>query len=137
MPYDQLVRLARQYGALERADVRARIVRLYAHRRVIDLLKDDQLGALKAGRDPGPEGSTAKVVAARSVAFAADIAADVLGADALLDGPWSEFRIGAAGVKVGGGTEEILKNIIAERVLGLPSDSRQVRDVPWRDLVRG
>lgn len=137
VPYEQLVQLAQEYGALERPDMRARLVRLYAHRRVIDLLKDDQLGALKAGRDPGPEGSTAKVVAARAVGFAADIASDVLGADALLDGPWSEFRIGAAGMKLGGGTEEILKNIIAERVLGLPADSRQDRDVPWGELLHG
>lgn len=137
VPYEQLARLVQQYGGFEHPDIRARMVRLYTCRRVIGLLKDEQLGALKAGRDPGPEGSIAKVIAARSVGFAADIASDVLGTDALLDGPWSEFRIGAAGMKLGGGTEDILKNIIAERVLGLPADDRPDRDVPWRDLVRG
>ena len=49
---------------------------------------------------------------------------------------WSEHVLGAPGYRIAGGSDEIQRNIIAERVLGLPAEARVDREVPWRDVER-
>ena len=87
--------------------------------------------ALAQGRIPGPEGSVAKLVGTLLLAELYDQALDLLGADGLLadgdapsDGEWQNAFLGTPGLRIGGGTDQIQRNIIAERILGLPKDSR-------------
>lgn len=87
--------------------------------------------ALSQGRMPGPEGSVAKLVGTTLLADLYDQALDVLGADGLLadgdapyGGEWQDAFLGTPGLRIGGGTDQIQRNIIAERILGLPKDSR-------------
>ena len=56
---------------------------------------------------------------------------------ALAGGAFQHRYLWAPGLRLGGGTDEIMKNIIAERVLGLPGDVRVDKDVPFRDIPRG
>jgi alkylation response protein AidB-like acyl-CoA dehydrogenase len=56
---------------------------------------------------------------------------------ALANGAFQHRFLWAPGLRLGGGTDEIMKNIIAERVLGLPGEPRVDKDVPFRDIPRG
>jgi alkylation response protein AidB-like acyl-CoA dehydrogenase len=87
--------------------------------------------ALAQGRMPGPEGSVAKLVGTMLLAELYDQALDVLGADGMLadgdapyGGEWQDAFLGTPGLRIGGGTDQIQRNIIAERILGLPKDWR-------------
>ena len=79
------------------------------------------LGATLAGRTPGPEGSVIKLAWSMHEQSLARTAVDVLGLDAL-DGPWATGFLSSRSLTIAGGTTEVNKNIIGERVLGLPKD---------------
>jgi alkylation response protein AidB-like acyl-CoA dehydrogenase len=104
---------------------------------------------LAAGQ-PGPEGSAAKLVFARLNQEISEFEVELAGADGLLYDDWTMRRpeganffgrtpgfrfLRAKGNSIEGGTSEILRNIIAERVLGLPKEAR-VDTGPWKDLPR-
>jgi alkylation response protein AidB-like acyl-CoA dehydrogenase len=103
------------------------------------------LTALSRGQTPGPENSIAKVVSASLMQDVANTAIDLedefgLISDpdmAPLKGAFQAALLGAAGVRIAGGTDEILRNIIAERVLGLPQDLRLDKDVAFKDIPTG
>lgn len=101
--------------------------------------------ALSRGQTPGPEASIGKVVAARQMQEIATEALDRLDqfgilvdddAGSLTSGFQRIFLWGSAW-RIAGGTDEILKTIIAERVLGMPADVRIDRDVAFRDIPKG
>ncbi|MEX2623838.1 MAG: acyl-CoA dehydrogenase family protein [Acidimicrobiia bacterium] len=88
-----------------------------------------QLTSLSRGEVPGPEGSLGKLVGTQILSdlYAQAIAnlgaAGLLaGVDAPFDGDWQDAFLGTPGLRIGGGTDQIQRNIIAERVLGLPKD---------------
>lgn len=133
-------------NALEQSHVRQRIAEAYIADRGIALTRMRTISALSSGRTPGPESSISKVVVAKTMqemgAFAADLAE---GSGALMgkDSPdlphLSRFQmsyIGAAGLRIAGGTDEILKNIIAERVLGLPGDIRPDKNISFAEASK-
>jgi alkylation response protein AidB-like acyl-CoA dehydrogenase len=103
------------------------------------------LTALSRGQIPGPEGSITKVALAN---MSQDLALQALELEdqfgIIMQGDVSPARamyqhsvLGAPGLRIAGGTDEILKNVIAERVLGLPGDVRVDKDVPFKDLPKG
>ncbi len=111
--------------------------------------------SLAAGQ-PGPEGSAAKLAYARLNQEISAFEMDLLGEEGLRHDTWTSdtwvterpttvdfagrfatYRyLRAKGNSIEGGTSEILRNIIAERVLGLPPESRVDTDVPWKDLAQ-
>jgi hypothetical protein len=102
------------------------------------------ISALSKGERPGPENSIGKLVAGSMIqdvaAFALDLqgAAGVLnGTEAELAGKFQAMLLRAPGTRVEGGTDEIMRNIIAERVLGLPGDIRVDKDVAFKDMPTG
>jgi alkylation response protein AidB-like acyl-CoA dehydrogenase len=93
------------------------------------------LTALQKGQIPGPEAGLAKVTIVSGAIKAGDLIADVLGPDALLeDSEWSYMISFLPGLKSAGGTEEILRNTIGERVLGLPPEPRLDKGIPFSEL---
>jgi alkylation response protein AidB-like acyl-CoA dehydrogenase len=106
--------------------------------------------SLAAGQ-PGPEGSASKLVFARLMQQISGLELELIGEDGLRHDDWSMRRsesvdffgrsaiyrfLRAKGNSIEGGSSEILRNIIAERVLGLPSEPRIDKDVAWKDLPR-
>jgi alkylation response protein AidB-like acyl-CoA dehydrogenase len=93
------------------------------------------LTALQRGQIPGPEAGLAKVTIVNGAIKAGDLIADVLGPDALDAGSeWSYMISFLPGLKSAGGTEEILRNTIGERVLGLPPEPRLDKGIPFSEL---
>ena len=99
------------------------------------------ISALSKGERPGPENSIGKLVAGSMIQDVATFALDLQGAggvvsgeDAELAGRFQAMLLRAPGTRVEGGTDEIMRNIIAERVLGLPGDIRVDKDVPFNKI---
>ncbi|MCD6725842.1 MAG: acyl-CoA dehydrogenase family protein [Solirubrobacteraceae bacterium] len=96
------------------------------------------ISALQGGQIPGPEFGLAKVTTVNCAVRAVDLIVDVLGPDALADdGEWAYVTSFLPGLKSAGGTEEILRNTIGERVLGLPPEPRLDKGVPFSELRAG
>ena len=102
------------------------------------------LTALSRGQTPGPESSIGKIVAAPKMQDMGAFAMELMGPAGImkedvapLAAASSSAWIGGAGFRIAGGTDEILRNIIAERVLGLPADVRVDKDVPFNQLPTG
>jgi len=93
------------------------------------------LSTLAKGRIPGPEAGLAKVTLVNAGIRATDLGADIAGPDALAaDSEWSYLISFLPGLKSAGGTEQILRNTIGERVLGLPPEPRLDKGVPFSEL---
>jgi alkylation response protein AidB-like acyl-CoA dehydrogenase len=93
------------------------------------------LTALSRGQIPGPEAGLAKVTMVNAAIAATDLGADVLGPEALAEeSRWNYLISFLPGLKSAGGTEQILRNTIGERVLGLPPEPRLDKGVPFSEL---
>ena len=93
------------------------------------------LTALQQGQVPGPEAGLAKVTIVSGAIKAGDLIADVIGPEALAeDSQWAYMISFLPGLKSAGGTEEILRNMIGERVLGLPPEPRLDKGIPFSEL---
>ncbi len=126
--------------AIERADVRQRIADTYIADEGVKLTQMRALSALSKGAIPGPEQSIAKVVVAKTMQDMSAFALDLAEGAGLAVAPGSDLErlqgsyMWSAGLRIAGGTDEILRNIIAERVLGLPGDLRPDKDTPFSQI---
>ena len=101
--------------------------------------------ALSRGQTPGPESSIGKIIAANQLQDLSNAAVEMEDQFGIIDdnslsplhAAFQSGLMSAAGLRIAGGTDEILKNIIAERVLGLPGDIRVDKDVPFKDMPTG
>jgi alkylation response protein AidB-like acyl-CoA dehydrogenase len=148
--FKDLLRLARQARrngrpAIADSAVRQKLADFYVRSKGLQYTGYRTLSALSRGQTPGPEGSIGKAVGAplgqQMAAFAIELqgafGAVTDSAVALQDALWQEAYLGAPGLRIAGGTDEILKNIIAERVLRLPPEIRLDKDRPFRDIPSG
>jgi alkylation response protein AidB-like acyl-CoA dehydrogenase len=139
----------RQQPELRTHELHQRLLSLWAQAEVARLAGERLRQQIAAG-EPGPEGSAAKLTFARLNQEISGFEIELLGAGGLTYDDWSMRRSGssdwtrnaayrylrAKGNSIEGGTSEVLRNIIAERVLGLPAEPRTDTKVPWKDLPR-
>ena len=139
----------RQHPELRTHELHQRLLLLWAQAEIARLAGERLRQQLAAGV-PGPEGSAAKLTYARLNQEISGFEIELAGADGLTYDDWSMRRAGssdwarnatyrylrARANSIEGGTSEILRNIIAERVLRLPAEPRTDTNVPWKDLPR-
>jgi alkylation response protein AidB-like acyl-CoA dehydrogenase len=138
LPFSDVIGIARQRRRNTDPLVRQHLVELYARRKILDVLNMRVQSALVAGRIPEAEGSVIKLLMVQLGTLSAVNAVELLGAEGTLaasDGPQQRF-LGSAAMHIGGGTDEIQRNAIAERVLGLPREPRPDKEVPFRETRR-
>ena len=131
--------------ALEDAAVRARIADWYVQEAGLKYTGYRSLTALSRGALPGPENSIGKLVGAPKMQAMSSYLMDLLDASgAIADealaakaGIIQRAYMGAPGLRIAGGTDEIMANIIAERVLGLPQEPRLDKGIPFNEVPTG
>jgi alkylation response protein AidB-like acyl-CoA dehydrogenase len=140
----RLARAAPSEGGLgiDNAQVRAQLASFYARSCGVRHTRNRLLTGLSRNEEPGPEASICKLVLASNLQAMARLAMDLYGLDGVVTDRATnkllcEVQEGwfwAAGLRIAGGPDEILRNIIAERVLGLPKEPRIDRNIPFNQL---
>jgi len=120
---DRLLAAAHDAGVTDDPVARDALARRAIEVRNLELLAKRVLGAMLAGRAPGPEGSLVKLAWSTTDQALTTTAVDVLGQSSL-DGPWGRELLASRSLTIAGGTSEVNRNIIGERVLGLPREPR-------------
>jgi alkylation response protein AidB-like acyl-CoA dehydrogenase len=122
--------LARQMGASRDPRVRQQLADAFIHGQVARYTSLRAMAKLRAGQLPGPELSTLKLSLTNNLQRLSRLLSTVLGPRLVADTgewgtyAWSEFVLGVPGMRVAGGTDEVMRNIVGERVLGLPKEPR-------------
>ncbi len=127
--------LASDPAAVKDSDVRHQLGEIAAELEAIRWTGYRSISDLQGGQIPGPEFGLAKVTTVNNAVKAGDLIADVLGPEVLAeDDEWAYMISFLPGLKSAGGTEEILRNTIGERVLGLPPEPRLDKGIPFSEL---
>jgi alkylation response protein AidB-like acyl-CoA dehydrogenase len=145
-----VARTWREHPELRTPELHDRLLRLWVEAEVSRLTGQRVRQKLAQGQ-PGAEGAALKISFARIAQQLSGLELELLGEDGLRYSDWTMVRpdhvdftgrdagyryLRAKGNSIEGGTSEILRNIMAERVLGLPSEPRVDKDVPWKDLAK-
>jgi alkylation response protein AidB-like acyl-CoA dehydrogenase len=140
--FDDVLRLARTLDRTRDPVVRQSLADLYV-RSVLKAATAERVGrAAAAGVSPGPGASIGKLLASDLLVRTGELAADLLGPRVTADTgepgtyAWTQHVLGAPGYRLAGGTDQIQRNVMAERVLGLPPEPRVDTDTPWSQLGR-
>jgi len=139
----RLTELLNHYGSASDPVLRQELMDLHVHLTVARLTNQRALDKIKAGQAPGPELTTAKLALTQNMTRAAEFVAHVLGPRLAADTgewgtySWNQFVLGTPGMRIAGGSDEVLRNIISERVLGLPKDPGIDSKTAFRDLKVG
>jgi len=131
--------------AVENPVVRARLADWYVKAAGLKNTSARLLTALSKGQTPGPEASIGKLVAGNMMQDIAKFAIDLQGLGGALTDPtiaegaarFQAMLLRSPAVRIEGGTDQILRNIIAERVLGLPEDMRADKGIPFNEIPSG
>ncbi len=140
--FDDVLALARSLGRSGDPVVRQALADLYVRTVLRAATAERVAHASAAGVSPGAGASIGKLLASDVLVRTGETAADLLGPHITADTGepgtfgWTEHVLGAPGYRLAGGTDQIQRNVIAERVLGLPPETRVDKDVPWSQLGR-
>jgi len=141
--FDELLMLARHLRRTDEPMIRQGLARAFEMKRVREWTRARAAAQAKATGSSGPGGSIGKLMWTQAMCQTSDLAGELLGpALAANTGEWGTFAwnehlLGAPGYRIAGGSDEIQRNIIGERVLGLPGEPRVDRDQTFAELVRG
>jgi alkylation response protein AidB-like acyl-CoA dehydrogenase len=140
---NRVVEMVRHYGLDRDPVVRQELADLLVRLRVANYTNQRAMDKIKAGQLPGPEMSIAKLSLTQNMWRMAQFVTRVLGPKITADQgewgtfAWSQFVLGVPGMRIAGGSDEVMKNIVGERVLGLPKDAGIDSTTPFRDLKVG
>ncbi|MEM0984880.1 MAG: acyl-CoA dehydrogenase family protein [Pseudomonadota bacterium] len=143
--WSEIMDYARDAGTLSDTAFRETLADWYVAAQGYKLTKFRTQTALSKGETPGPENSIGKIITANQLQDICNSAIEMQGHYGIMndedsmpaDALFQQSFMWAPGLRIAGGTDEILKNIIAERVLGLPGDVRVDKDVPFDSLKHG
>jgi alkylation response protein AidB-like acyl-CoA dehydrogenase len=130
---------------LDDAALRERIADWYVATAGLRYTRFRMITALSRGQTPGPEASISKMIAGAKGQEMASAALDLMDQMGIVNDPqtaplqaiFQRVFMASPGIRIAGGTDEILQNIIAERVLGLPGEVRDDKDKAYKDLPTG
>ena len=138
------VAAARARGRATDGAIRQRVAELYVRQLVHRSIGWRVRRALDAGDEPGPEGSVSKLSDALLADLAADVSMEVAGPAGVawssmdpMQDRWARNVLVAPAAAIAGGTDQVQRNIIGERVLGLPREPAADRDLPFNELRIG
>lgn len=146
--FDDIFKLAGQIEledgrtALEHGEIRAKLAEWYCQMSGLKYTKARVQSSLSKGATPGPENSITKVVSANKLQEISSFALDLMDMGGVafptdISSIYHQAFMAAPGFRIAGGTDEILRNIIAERVLGLPQDIRVDKGIPFSEVEQG
>ncbi len=148
--FDQVFRLAQRITindrpAIEDTNVRAKLATWYCQEAGLRYTSYRSLSVLSRGETPGPENSIGKLVGASKLQDMSSFAMDLLelaGAVqdrefAIDEGLYPSTFMNAPGNRIAGGSDEIMLNILAERILGMPQDARPDKGIPFNEIPTG
>jgi alkylation response protein AidB-like acyl-CoA dehydrogenase len=127
------------------ASLREKLADWYVASEGLKMTRFRTMTALSRGQTPGAESSIGKIIAANQMQDMANTSMELEDQFGIINDPavapleaaFQQSLMWAPGLRIAGGTDEILKNIIAERVLGLPGDVRVDKDVAFKDMPTG
>jgi alkylation response protein AidB-like acyl-CoA dehydrogenase len=139
---DQVLDLARRFGGSRDPLVRQHLAAFYTRMQLLRFMNYRVQTALSHGRQPGPEAATTKLLVSQHMSLTGDLLMELVGANGMLadgsaidNGAWETAFLNQWMSKLGGGTDNIQRNSLGERVLGLPREPRTDKDVPFSALA--
>ncbi len=138
--FKQLLGTAVNAGVADDPLIRDRLTEMYIRHRVESLTNRRAADLARSGT-PGPEGSLGKIMWTENMRAMSDVVSQVLGPKLIADTgewgtyEWGEHVLGAPGYRIAGGSDEVQRNILGERVLGLPKEPRTDAGL-WKDVPR-
>ena len=140
-----LIKLAKSQSrnggrAIDDHHVQQQVAETFVKAKLLTLTGYRALSKIAKGQEPGAEGSIMKLVRTGLIYQISQMGTDLLGMSGAITGDeapddslWSLNFLGSMGAKIGGGTDDIMRNILGERVLGLPKEPQVDRDMPFRE----
>ncbi len=143
MGIDFLAAMTAAMGKLDDPIIRQKLVDIHINSEVSRFTGMRAMSKIKAGQLPGPEMSIGKLALTMNMMRVSEFVSTVLGAKVTADSgewgtyAWADFILGAPGMRIAGGSDEVMRNIVGERVLGLPKDTGIDSNSAFKDLKVG
>jgi alkylation response protein AidB-like acyl-CoA dehydrogenase len=141
--FGDYLRMARELDVTDDFAIRQGLAACFVRSEIIKYLGARAQAAIRAGKQPGPETSVVKLNASLHSAANGDLGLQIQGAggmlagdDAFRRGMFQQLFVGQWGMRLGGGTEQIQRNVIGERVLGLPGEPRPDKTLPFSEIPK-
>jgi acyl-CoA dehydrogenase len=141
--FNRLKEMVRHFGLADDPVVRQELMEIYINNKVLGYSNQRAIAKIKAGQLPGPEMSGAKLQLTENMRRTSALVSKVLGPKLVADsGEWGTFSwagyvLGMPGMAIAGGSDQVLRNIMGERVLGLPKEPGIDTTSPFKDLAVG
>jgi alkylation response protein AidB-like acyl-CoA dehydrogenase len=123
--------------------LRQQLADVFIHSRVAGLTSERAMAKLQSGQLPGPEMSIGKLALTANLTATTEVVSMILGPKLIADTgewgtyAWGQIVLGTPGLRVAGGTDEVMRNIVGERVLGLQKDPGIDSKSPFKDIKVG
>jgi acyl-CoA dehydrogenase len=138
----RIIEMARHFGLDTDPVIRQKLAQLYIDYAVARFTNQRALDKMKAGQTPGPEMSIAKIALCNNLRSVTNLVSDILGPRLVADTgewgtyAWAQFLLGEPAMHIAGGSDQVLRNIVGERVLGLPKEPGIDSKSPFKDLLK-
>ena len=136
----RVIAMVKHYGLESDPLIRHDLADIVMNYRIANMNAQRATAKAKAGQLPGPEGSIGKMVLVNNQARLVKFISHVLGPKLIADSgewgtfAWANFVLGTPGLRIAGGSDEVMRNIVGERVLGLPKDMGIDSRSPFKDI---